>query len=107
MDHRQILQEVARTISERGERYDTGSENSFPRAAAIASFKLDREVSAYEVAIILESVKDARRATDPGHPDNHVDGIAYRAFAAEFAKDYVDHLNVDRVRKVADDVSQT
>jgi len=33
------------------------------------------------VAIILESVKDARRASDPLHYDSHIDGINYRAFA--------------------------
>lgn len=90
MDHREILKETAKTLTERGQGYDQGSENSFPRAAKIASLKLDREVTPYEVAIILESVKDARRATDPGKADTHIDGIAYRAFAAEYVEDYIE-----------------
>jgi hypothetical protein len=89
MDHREILRETARILGERGESYDSGSENSFPRAAAIASFKLNRNVTPYEVAIILESVKDARRAMQPENMDHHIDGVAYRAFAAEYAGDFV------------------
>jgi len=89
MDHRDILTETARILTERGKGYDKGSENSFPRAAQIASLKLNRDVTPYEVAIILESVKDARRATDPGNFDSHVDGVAYRAFAAEYVDDYL------------------
>lgn len=52
------------------------------RAAELASLKLNRTVTAYEVAIVLESVKDARRAVSPEHEDSHVDGLSYRAFAA-------------------------
>lgn len=89
-NHREILIEAARILGERGVGYDQGSENSFPRAAKIASLKLDREVTPYEVAVILESVKDARRATDPGKTDTHIDGIAYRAFAAEYVGDYIE-----------------
>ena len=89
MDHRDILTETARVLGDRGKNYDNGSENSFPRAAQIATLKLNRDVTPYEVAIILESVKDARRATDPGNIDSHIDGVAYRAFAAEYVGDYL------------------
>jgi hypothetical protein len=89
MDHRDVLTETARILTERGRSYDSGSENSFPRAAKIASLKLDRHVTAYEIAIILESVKDARRAVDPANMDSHIDGVAYRAFAAEYVDDHL------------------
>lgn len=84
MDHRDALTEAARLLGERGETYG-GVEESFTRAAKIASLKLNREVSAYDIAIIMESVKDARRAITPTHLDSHLDGINYRAFACEFA----------------------
>lgn len=79
-----ILDEAKAIIAERGKQYG-GIEDSFDRAAKLASLKLDKAVTPYEVAIILESVKDARRAADPTHHDSHVDGINYRAFAAVFA----------------------
>lgn len=81
-DH--ILDHARHLIAERGVNYG-GIEQNFSRAAQIATLKLDKQVSAYEVAIILESVKDARRAVAPEHWDSHVDGINYRAFAAIFA----------------------
>lgn len=76
----EVLKEANDLISERGESYG-GIEDSFQRAASIASLKLNKKITPYEVAIILESVKDARRATSPDHYDSHVDGINYRAFA--------------------------
>src|SRR5262245_23540052 len=89
MDHREALLEAVRLLGERGAGYDQGAENSFPRAAAIASLKLDRRVTPYEVAIILESVKDARRATDPSTADHHIDGINYKAFGLEYIEDHL------------------
>jgi len=80
MDPKTILKAAAELINERGVNYG-GIEQNFERAAAIATLKLDKHITAYEVAIILESVKDARRATSPDHYDSHIDGINYRAFA--------------------------
>lgn len=79
-----ILDEAKAIIAERGKTYG-GIEDSFDRAAKLATLKLGKDVTPYDVAIILESVKDARRAADPQHHDSHVDGINYRAFAAVFA----------------------
>jgi hypothetical protein len=75
-----ILNEASNLIDDRGVNYG-GIEQSFDRAAKLASLKLDKHISPYEVAIILESVKDARRAVAPEHYDSHIDGINYRAFA--------------------------
>jgi hypothetical protein len=75
-----ILDEAKGLVGERGVEYG-GIEQNFDRAAKIASLKLDRTITPYEVAIILESVKDARRAVNPDHYDSHIDGINYRAFA--------------------------
>jgi hypothetical protein len=80
MKPKDILNEAISLIDQRGVNYD-GTEYSFERAAKIAALKLNKSISAYEVAIILESVKDARRAMSPDHYDSHIDGINYRAFA--------------------------
>ena len=80
MDPKAILEAAMALIENRGVNYG-GIEQNFDRAAKIASLKLDKNVSPYEVAIVLESVKDARRAISPDHYDSHIDGINYRAFA--------------------------
>ena len=87
MDHKQVLAEAARLLSDRGQQYGAVQE-SFRRAAAIASLKLGFEILPFEVCVILESVKDARRAYDHTKLDSYVDGINYAAFAAEFAEAY-------------------
>jgi hypothetical protein len=80
MDPKAILTEAAALIDDRGVNYG-GIEANFERAAALATLKLNRNISAYDVAIVMESVKDARRAIAPEHYDSHLDGINYRAFA--------------------------
>lgn len=80
MDPKAILEAAMALIENRGVNYG-GIEQNFDRAAKIASLKLDKTISPYEVAIVLESVKDARRAISPDHYDSHIDGINYRAFA--------------------------
>jgi hypothetical protein len=80
MDPKSILTAAAALIDDRGVNYG-GIEANFERAAALATLKLNRTLTAYDVAIVLESVKDARRAIAPEHYDSHLDGINYRAFA--------------------------
>jgi hypothetical protein len=80
MNPKEILTAAAALIDDRGVNYG-GIEANFERAAKLATLKLDKNVSAYDVAIVMESVKDARRATCPDHYDSHIDGINYRAFA--------------------------
>lgn len=80
----EYLDEAKKILSERGEMYG-GIEENFTLTAKLATLKLGKEISPYDVTIIMESVKDARRAYDPLNEDSHVDGINYRAFAAMFA----------------------
>lgn len=84
MDVKQTLASAMALVNERGVEYG-GIEESFTRAASLASLKLNKTFTPYEVAIVLESVKDARRAINPDHYDSHIDGINYRAFALQFA----------------------
>jgi hypothetical protein len=84
MNHREFLAEADDILAQRGESYG-GVEESFTRAAQLATLKLNKPVTAYDVATIMESVKDARLAVNPDHWDSHVDGINYRAFRGEFS----------------------
>ena len=85
MNHiEEIYHSALAIIEQRGQKYG-GVEDNFMRAAVIASMKLNTQISPYDVAIIMESVKDARRAVDPGHADSHIDGINYKAFAMMLA----------------------
>lgn len=81
MEVKQVLASALALVNERGVEYGAGIEENFNRAAQIATLKLNKHVTPYDIAIILESVKDARRATSPDHYDSHIDGINYRAFA--------------------------
>lgn len=80
MEVKQVLAGAMALINERGVEYGDIEQN-FERAAQIATLKLNKQVTAYDIAIVLESVKDARRAVSPDHYDSHIDGINYRAFA--------------------------
>ena len=83
-DIEDIYNSALAIINQRGQNYG-GVEDNFERAAVIASMKLNVMVSAYDIAVIMESVKDARRAIDPTHTDSHIDGLNYKAFAMMFA----------------------
>lgn len=80
MEVKQILASALALVNERGVEYGDIEEN-FNRAAQLATLKLNKHITAYDVAIIMESIKDARRATSQDHFDSHIDGINYRAFA--------------------------
>lgn len=81
MEVKQILASALAIVNERGVEYGSGIEENFNRAAQLATLKLNKHVTAYDVAIIMESIKDARRAVSLDHFDSHIDGINYRAFA--------------------------
>lgn len=80
----EILQRASAIINERGAVYGSGIEQNFKRAAQIASLKLNKEFTARDVCVILESVKDARLALNFGHEDSLLDRINYAAFRAAF-----------------------
>lgn len=80
MEVKQVLASALALVNERGVEYGDIEQN-FERAAQIATLKLNKHITAYEIAVVLESVKDARRAVSPDHYDSHIDGLNYRAFA--------------------------
>lgn len=84
IDIKDIFTRALAIVGERGQAYG-GLENSFERAAALASLKLNRPITSNDVVQILICVKEARLATNPDHEDSLIDKINYNAFHAAFA----------------------
>jgi hypothetical protein len=76
-----VVVDATQILKDRGARY---GEDVLERTAKLASLKLNREVSTYEVAIIMESIKDARRAVEPHESEHSIDGMNYRALATTY-----------------------
>lgn len=84
MHYRDVLKTCASTLSDRNQKYGD-SDVCFGRISKIASIVLDREISEYDVAIILACVKLGRIPGKPDYADNYVDLANYAAFGAHFA----------------------
>ena len=80
-----ILEQAQNMLSLRGQRYGS-VEETFDRAAKLASIILDKQISIYDIAIIMHSMKMARINASRTYDDNYVDGINYLAFAAQFSR---------------------
>lgn len=87
--HVEVLKDALTLLGDRGKIYNKAGdavEESFTRAARIASLWLDKNISPRDVALILASVKMARIAAAPDHRDSFVDLTNYVAFGASFSK---------------------
>jgi hypothetical protein len=58
----------------------------FDRISKIATVILNKEISPYDVSMIMVALKLGRLQDSRTLDDNYVDGINYLAFAAQFAK---------------------
>jgi len=89
MHHRDVLATCANTLADRAGSY--GNEDDlFNTAAQIASLLTGINFSKYEISVVMESVKLARRRFDPLNDDSYVDQINYCAFSAQFAREAFD-----------------
>jgi len=87
MNHREVLKEAAGLIAERGKEY--GPEDAcFQRSADLATIILNKQISKYDVAMILHANKLARLQESRSKSDHYVDGINYLAFGAQFSQDF-------------------
>lgn len=77
-----VLVTCATLIGERGQDYG-GVEENFKRIATIASVVLGKDVSPWDVAMVLTATKLARMAGSRDKEDNYLDAINYLAFASE------------------------
>ena len=85
MNHTDILTTAASTLRERGHQYGP-VELAFDRACKLASIRLNKTVSMYDVAIIMSCVKQARQTENPTLVDSWVDDVNYTAIAGQFAQ---------------------
>ena len=85
MNSQDILRNAASIYNERGKQYGD-IEFMFHTAAAIATLMTGREYSKYDITVIMEAVKLARRRVNPANPENYVDGVNYMTFSGQFAR---------------------
>lgn len=78
---KQFLEAAAGLIDERGVDYG-GVEDNFANTAQIANAILGRDLTPYDVAVVLASVKLARMRASPYKLDSYLDCVNYVAFAA-------------------------
>ena len=94
MNYRDILTTAASTLTERGHQYGP-VELGFDRASKLASIRLNKPVSMYDIAIVLSCVKQARQTENPTLVDSWVDDVNYTAIAGQFAAAQFDTIEDD------------
>ncbi len=82
MNPHKILEEAAEIIGERGRDYG-GVENNFRNIADIYRAATGQQISPYDVAMMMVSLKLARIQMSPRKKDHYIDLINYAAFACE------------------------
>lgn len=85
MKHTEILASSANILMARADQYGPADE-TFDRVSQLATLVLNKDITPYEVAIIMHCMKLGRMATSRQNSDHYVDGINYLAFAGEMAK---------------------
>jgi hypothetical protein len=96
MNHTEVLANAVAVLRERDVKYGPVQE-MFDRTAKLASIILDREITPYEISIILRCMKDARKKHDRFNIDHYADAINYEAFAYQFATADIDKAADDAV----------
>ena len=111
MNHTDVLTNAINILRDRDTKYGPVQE-MFERTAKLASIILDKEVTPYEISIILRCMKDARKKHDRFNVDHYADAINYEAFAYQFATADIDRTSEDAVtsalaKKFAPDMPNT
>lgn len=84
MRYQDILSTTLSITDERGKQYGPLLPMA-SRAAALASIRLNKTITAYDIVVMMSCVKQSRLSFDPTNVDSWVDSIAYDSFAAQFA----------------------
>jgi Domain of unknown function (DUF6378) len=82
MDYSKFVVEAVSKVQERGRDYGSFHEG-FQKASVIATTMLNKEISSYDIMVVMMAVKMSRIAFDMAHQDSWVDLIAYTSFAGE------------------------
>jgi hypothetical protein len=84
MNHKDVLYKAAEILNKRGAVYGD-IDPLFENAAKLASIITGKEFSKYDISVVMESIKLARRRANFKLPDHYVDNVNYTAFSAQFA----------------------
>ena len=84
MHYRDVLKNALSITVQRGEEYGDALP-SFVRAANIASAILGTKLTAFDIAVVMMSIKMSRLSHQRGHEDSWIDLAAYVGFAAQFS----------------------
>ena len=87
MNRTEVLHQAEKCITHDRAATHGNAEDSFALIGKMWSVWLDREVSAYDVAMMMALFKVARAKGNPSHSDNLLDMIGYAALAEEIAND--------------------
>lgn len=96
MNHTEVLTNAINILRDRDSKYGPVQE-MFERTAKLASIILDRDVTPYEITVIMKCLKDARKKYDPMNVDHYADNINYEAFSYQFATASADQSAEDAV----------
>ena len=84
MKHKEVLYKAAEILNDRGAMYGD-IKDVFSHAAQIASLISGKDYVEYDISVVMEAIKLARRRANPKLADHYVDQINYTAFSAQFA----------------------
>lgn len=90
MNHTDVLYKAADTLNERAQTYGD-LDPLFADIAALATIALGKPFSKYDISVVMECLKMARRKVSPLLEDNYIDQVNYTAFSAQFAVEAFTH----------------
>ena len=96
MNHTEVLTNAINILRDRDTKYGPVQE-MFERTAKLASIILDRDVTPYEITVILKSLKDARKKYDRLNVEHYSDNINYEAFSYQFATAGLDEVAENQI----------
>ena len=96
MNHTDVLTNAINILRDRDTKYGPVQE-MFERTAKLASIILDRDVTPYEITVILKCLKDARKKYDRLNVEHYSDNINYEAFSYQFATASLDAETEDKL----------
>jgi len=96
MNHTDVLAEAVRILRERDTKYGDVQE-MFERTAKLVSIILGKEVTPYEITVVLKCLKDARKKNDPLNLEHYADSINYEAFSYQLVTADADREAEDAV----------
>jgi len=94
MNHTDVLTNAINILRDRDTKYGPVQE-MFERTSKLASIILDRDVTPYEITVILKCLKDARKKYDRLNVEHYSDNINYEAFSYQFATANADQAAED------------